>query len=425
MCLYPRQMKNKRYEPTKKNGGVVPECPDNRLRVVPIPCGNCMECRAKKKREWQVRLTEDVKHHKNGKFVTLTFNDEALKKYEARVSRRIQGYERENTAVGLAVRHFLERWRRTYKKSIRHSLITELGHKGTKRIHIHGFLWTDEPNEVIAERWGNGDITIGERKYYVTGKHEDRNVDVKVGYGKDSYVGDKAIGYITKYINKVDQEHKYYKSKMYISNGIGKGYAESVQAHNNRYRGKNTIETYTINNGKKIGLPTYYRNKIYTDAQKEQLWLNKIEDQIAYVGGMKINIDKSMEQYYTMRNQQRKINRVLGYGSNWKDDVIEYLENSERNRLAWCRANGKHPRKRVDPQMELYKEKQQSMLQLKHIEYDTKKIPWDSNESTEKKWRKDEPHTKHIEEKHFGNWLIHREVVKDGKYPEWNPEWNL
>jgi hypothetical protein len=93
-------MKNKRYEPTKKNGGVVPMCPDDRLRVVPIPCGNCMECRAKKKREWQVRLTEDVKHHKNAKFITLTFNDEALKKYEEGVSRQIQGYERENNAAG-------------------------------------------------------------------------------------------------------------------------------------------------------------------------------------------------------------------------------------------------------------------------------------------------------------------------------------
>ena len=180
---------------------------------------------------------------------------------------------------------------------------------------------------------------------------------------------------------------------MYISNGIGKGYAESVQAYNNRYRGKNTIETYTINNGKKIGLPTYYRNKIYTDVQKEQLWLNKIEENKAYVGGIEIStkqkyemrvdietgelikIDVSKKNYREARTKQRKINRALGYGSNWKDDVIEYLENSERNRLAWCRANGKHPRKRIDPQLELYKEHQQSMLKLRNVEYDTKKMP--------------------------------------------------
>ena len=34
MCLYPKLILNKRYCPTKKNGGVVPPCPDNRLKYV-------------------------------------------------------------------------------------------------------------------------------------------------------------------------------------------------------------------------------------------------------------------------------------------------------------------------------------------------------------------------------------------------------
>ena len=50
MCLYTREMKNKRYTATKKNKGVIPKCPDSRLRSVPVPCGNCMECRQKKKK---------------------------------------------------------------------------------------------------------------------------------------------------------------------------------------------------------------------------------------------------------------------------------------------------------------------------------------------------------------------------------------
>ena len=31
MCLYPKLIPNKRYLPTKKNGGVPPVCPDERL----------------------------------------------------------------------------------------------------------------------------------------------------------------------------------------------------------------------------------------------------------------------------------------------------------------------------------------------------------------------------------------------------------
>ena len=37
-----------------------------------------MECRKRKAREWQIRLTEDIKEHKNGKFVTFTFSNESL-----------------------------------------------------------------------------------------------------------------------------------------------------------------------------------------------------------------------------------------------------------------------------------------------------------------------------------------------------------
>ena len=43
MCLYPKLILNKRYCPTKKNGGIVPPCPDNRLKYVTAACGQCYE----------------------------------------------------------------------------------------------------------------------------------------------------------------------------------------------------------------------------------------------------------------------------------------------------------------------------------------------------------------------------------------------
>ena len=78
MCLYPKFIRNPRYIPNKKNNGIVPEVKDPRVLMVPIGCNDCMECRKKKAREWQVRLLEDVRHNKNGKFVTLTFSDESI-----------------------------------------------------------------------------------------------------------------------------------------------------------------------------------------------------------------------------------------------------------------------------------------------------------------------------------------------------------
>ena len=80
MCYYSQLIKNPKYTPNKKNGGVVPYMADKRVALVPIGCGECKECRKAKQREWQVRLKEDIKHNTNGKFITLTFSNEWIAK---------------------------------------------------------------------------------------------------------------------------------------------------------------------------------------------------------------------------------------------------------------------------------------------------------------------------------------------------------
>ena len=102
-------------------------------------CGNCMECRKQKKREWQIRMNEEIKNDRTGKFITLTFSNEELQKLIQET-----GIQESNAVATIAVRRFLERWRKKYKKSVKHFLITELGHNGTERIHLHGILFTNE-----------------------------------------------------------------------------------------------------------------------------------------------------------------------------------------------------------------------------------------------------------------------------------------
>ena len=63
--------------PTKKNKGVVPPCPDERLRYVTAACGKCYECKKQKGRAWQVRLSEEIRNDPNAIFVTLTISDES------------------------------------------------------------------------------------------------------------------------------------------------------------------------------------------------------------------------------------------------------------------------------------------------------------------------------------------------------------
>ena len=88
MCYYSQLIKNPKYTPNKKNGGVVPYMADKRVAVVPIGCRQCKECRKAKQREWQVRLKEDIKHNTNGKFITLTFSNEWIAKITREVTRK-------------------------------------------------------------------------------------------------------------------------------------------------------------------------------------------------------------------------------------------------------------------------------------------------------------------------------------------------
>ena len=205
MCLYPKLIRNKKYRENKKNGGVIPPITDIRTTYVPIACGQCMECMKAKSREWQTRLMEEIKTSTNGKFVTLTFSEEQLNKIKQKVIREIKINEKnyqnkdiENEIARTATRLFLERWRKLHKKSIRHWLVTELGHQGTERIHMHGILFTDKTKEEIEQIWKYGMIWIGK------------------------YVNEKTINYIVKYIYKQDEQHKSYKPKILASIVTGK-----------------------------------------------------------------------------------------------------------------------------------------------------------------------------------------------------------
>jgi len=314
MCLYPRLIKNKKYEPNKKNGGVVPPVNDARVYMVPIGCGMCMECMKKRKNEWKVRLMEDIKNNKNGIFITLTFSNESYRKLASEINTKIKGYSLDNAVAKLATRRFLERWRKKHKKSVRHWLVTELGHEGTERIHMHGIIWTDHRKD-IKETWKYGYVWDGNWR----------------NEKKVNYVSEKTVNYIIKYITKTDLKHKYYKPIILCSPGIGRGYEKTWNAKQNEYKGEETKETYKNKQGGETALPIYYRNKIYSDEEREKLWILKLNKEERWVGGVKVSTKENTDNYYKLLNWYREKNKRLGYGSpnNWQARKYEH----ERRKL--------------------------------------------------------------------------------------------
>ena len=305
MCLYPKLIRNRKYTETKKNGGNIPPILDKRVLMVPVGCGKCIECKKQKARNWQVRLQEDIRVNKNAKFVTYTFSEHELQKLDNEI-KGLSGYARDNEICRLAVRRYTERWRKKYGKTLRHWLVTELGHANTERVHMHGIVWTDKVKD-IGDIWKYGRIWIGE------------------------YVNAKTINYIVKYVNKVDQQHKTYNSKIFTSQGIGKEYINRRDSKRNKYKKEKTIETYKTREGVELALPVYYRNKIYNEDERERLWLEKLDKEERYVCGVKVDISQGEDEYYKLLEMMRQKNKRLGYGDDAKNWELKKYENERRN----------------------------------------------------------------------------------------------
>lgn len=304
MCLYPKLILNRKYLPNKKNGGTPPKCPDERLRYVTAACGKCYECRKQKSRAWLVRMQEELRHDNNAIFVTLTFED----KWYQTISKKynIKG---DNNIATIAMRLWLERIRKKTGKSIKHWCITELGGNATERIHIHGILWGEDIASITRETWNYGFIYIGK------------------------YVNEKTINYITKYMYKKDEKHPNFIGKVLCSSGIGKEYLNRTDSINNKYKGENTKEYYKLRNGGKINLPIYYRNKIYTEKERELLWIQKLDKGEVYVMGVKIDINDEILYKDTLKYYQERCKRIHGDNpEEWEE--AKYINRLEKQRLA-------------------------------------------------------------------------------------------
>ena len=77
---------------------------------------------------------------------------------------------------------------------------------------------------------------------------------------------------------KIDEKHPKFRGKVLCSSGIGSGYLKREDAKRHVYTPGKTNESYRMRNGGKLNLPIYYRNKIFTEQEREKLFLNAYRD---------------------------------------------------------------------------------------------------------------------------------------------------
>lgn len=296
MCLYPRTILNPKFKPNKKNGGKPPVCTDERLRYIQIKCGMCLECRKQKKREWITRLSEEIRNDNQCHFMTLTIDDEHMKTLSEKYK-----IDKPNDIATKAMRLYLELIRKHTKKSVKHWAITELGEK-KGRIHLHGIFWGNA--KTLMEKWRFG-FTF-----------------------KGSFVNEKTINYITKYMLKQNPYDLNFQGKVLCSKGIGMAYFEREDVKRHAFKGEKTKETYKMRNGAEVALPEYFKRKIWTEEEREKLRLIKDEKGIGYIMGQKYETADEYKKHNLLLTYQRLSLEII------RDNFDEY-QKRKKIRKEW------------------------------------------------------------------------------------------
>lgn len=230
-------------------------------RYMEVPCGKCIECLSRRRRDWSFRLEQELKNSESAQFITLTYNEVAL-------PENSQG---EPTLVKSDLQAFLKRLRinidRGYlttkldgkqakiaakKNNIRYYAVGEYGSL-TNRPHYHLIIFNlTYDYELIKKCWTLGDIYFGT-------------------------VTMASIQYVTKYLMKSDKDYINVQkpfSLMSRKSGLGSSYL----IENGDFHSDNDIfEVQSIELGRMV-IPRFYKDKLFNEQQK---LTNRIENERA------------------------------------------------------------------------------------------------------------------------------------------------
>lgn len=204
---------------------------------IDLPCGRCYECKARRVSGWSFRLMKEAEVSTSAFFITLTYSPE-----NTRTSKN--GFM---TLDKRDVQLFMKRLRKRNENKLKYYAVGEYGGK-TDRPHYH-IIMMNVDVETIKEAWDLGEIHIGD-------------------------VNESSVGYTLKYVSKESRIPKHQnddrlKEFSLMSKKMGMNYLtpQMIKWHLN----ENAIldRMYcNLKDGKKIAMPRYYRDKIYSDFDK-------------------------------------------------------------------------------------------------------------------------------------------------------------
>lgn len=248
------------------------------LTFINIPCGKCGRCIERRKMEWCFRMSEEMRTAKTAYFVTLTYAPETVpyngygkktlvpdrktslkfklieqgrkritKKWKKKQSDdSLEGFFKRlrinQERSGITIEHLKNKL--NHKDKIKYYAAGEYGENNTKRPHYHAIIYNaSEIN--IHKSWNLGGV------FCVP-------------------ANEATIAYVMKYLDKRFDKKQHWgivPEFNCMSEGIGSNYIEK-----NKHWHKRNLDILFVTTwrGIKIPMPKYYRDKIFTDEEREQ-----------------------------------------------------------------------------------------------------------------------------------------------------------
>lgn len=239
-----------------------------------VPCGKCPECRRERINSWVFRLTQEERLHDTALFVTLTYQVPPMT---------------EKGFMNLNKKHCQDFFKRlrwaTNCKTIKYYLAGEYGTK-SYRPHYHAIIF-DATEKEIERAWGHGFVHFGT-------------------------VTPESIAYCAKYIDKphriplFDGDDRLREFSL-MSKKMGANY---LTPNKIKYHLDGLKNYLPLPGGFKAKLPRYYRDKIFSDADKR--YLNVINQEKAVQ-----TFEREVQEYGSEQEMYRqKFQNVKAYIEN-------------------------------------------------------------------------------------------------------------
>lgn len=295
----------------------------NKLDGSIVPCGKCPLCIARRISGWSFRLMQELKHSSSAHFITLTYDDKhaptdlfgnlTISKRDLRnFFKRLRKANSKKPSVLLSTEEntggLVTRVSRiVHNKPIKYFAVGEYGSR-TYRPHYHIILFNASV-ELIQNAWGITDRLTLETEHIG-----------QVHYGDQRGVCEASIGYCFKYLQK--QNRRYWKGELrqptfsVCSKGLGIEYLteQTCEWHAADVENRMYIQ---LQDGKKISMPRYYKDKIFFDGERsaaakkmiDKLMYDasKIKDHRKHYRETKANIEAAFDHMYQKHFENSKL----------------------------------------------------------------------------------------------------------------------